>query len=86
MLSFVYAVPDKTAESVFNLYDTSTSLFGTPDNVICDDGGEFGKIPEELSTLWCAFERLCKLKGGPKSSDGKVDAAKIFSDSNSDVL
>jgi len=48
MLSFVYAVPDKTAESVFNLYDTSTSLFGTPDNVICDDGGEFGKIPEEL--------------------------------------
>ena len=47
-LPFVYAVPDKTAESVFNLYDTSTSLFGTPDNVICDDGGEFGKIPEEL--------------------------------------
>ena len=48
MLSFVYAAPDKTAESVFNLYEIWTSLFGTPDNIICDNGGEFGKIPEEL--------------------------------------
>lgn len=36
-------------------------------------------------TLWCAFERLCKLQGGPKASKGRVDAVKIFSDKNEDV-
>ena len=36
-------------------------------------------------TLWCAFERLCKLVGGPQSTDGRVDADKIFTDSNTDI-
>lgn len=30
-------------------------------------------------TLWCAFERLCKMLGGPESSNGKVNAVTLFS-------
>jgi len=37
-------------------------------------------------TLWCAFERLTKMLGGPSSSDGKVDAFKIFTENNSDII
>jgi hypothetical protein len=33
-------------------------------------------------TLWCAFEKLCKLNGGPESSGGKIDANKFFSSQN----
>lgn len=35
-------------------------------------------------TLWCAFEKLCKLAGGP-NSDERVDAAKIFTATNLDI-
>jgi len=37
-------------------------------------------------TLWCAFERLCKLLGGPEASKNRVDAVRIFTDNNSDIL
>jgi len=47
-LPFVYVVPDKTAESVSKLYEVWVSLFAEPDNIVCDNGGEFGKIPENL--------------------------------------
>ena len=47
-LPFVYEVPDKTAESVSKLYEVWISLFAQPDNIICDNGGEFEKIPESL--------------------------------------
>lgn len=35
-------------------------------------------------TLWCAFEKLCKLAGGP-ASDERVDAAKFFTSTNLDI-
>jgi len=37
-------------------------------------------------TLWCAFERLCKLQGGQEASGDRVDAARIFTENNSDIL
>ena len=37
-------------------------------------------------TLWCAFEKLMKLVGGPNSSEGRVDAAQIFTSTNADIL
>lgn len=37
-------------------------------------------------TLWCAFERLCRLLGGPTASKDKVDAARIFTEQNPDIL
>lgn len=36
-------------------------------------------------SLWCAFQRLCKLQGGPESSDGAVDAHKFFNEKNADI-
>lgn len=36
-------------------------------------------------TLWCAFERLCRLQGGPAASHDRVDAARIFTEHNSDI-
>jgi tetratricopeptide (TPR) repeat protein len=37
-------------------------------------------------TLWCAFERLCRLLGGPGATNERVDAAKIFTEHNPDIL
>lgn len=37
-------------------------------------------------SLWCAFERLCRLVGGCKSSGGVVDASRIFTEGNADIL
>lgn len=44
------------------------------------------KAVQMQPTLWCAFEKLMKLVGGPTSSsnDGKVDANQIFM-SNQDI-
>lgn len=36
------------------------------------------KAVQMQPTLWCAFEKLMKLLGGPLSNDGKVDANQIF--------
>lgn len=36
-------------------------------------------------TLWCAFERLCRLQGGPGASNDRVDAARIFTEHNPDI-
>mmetsp|Transcript_1800 Transcript_1800/g.2420 ORF Transcript_1800/g.2420 Transcript_1800/m.2420 type:complete len:341 (-) Transcript_1800:7-1029(-) len=47
-LPFVYAVPDKTADSVSKQYETWVALFNEPDHIICDNGGEFEKIPDHL--------------------------------------
>ena len=44
----------------------------------------YEKALEMQPTLWCAFERLCKMVGGPYSH-AKVDAAKIFQDNNADM-
>lgn len=37
-------------------------------------------------TLWCAFERLCRLQGGPGASSDRVDATRIFTEQNADIL
>jgi hypothetical protein len=44
----------------------------------------YEKALEMQPTLWCAFERLCKMVGGPHSQN-KLDAAKIFQDNNADM-
>lgn len=45
---FIYHFPFKTAESVLIIYCFWLFLFGKPDKMVCDNGGEFENIPKIL--------------------------------------
>ena len=49
-IPFVYAILDKTAKTVSDLYNTWTSTFDEPTHILCDNGGEFEDIQTDKVT------------------------------------